>query len=342
MKKVADLKAFEDSYKTPIYFLIRDDYITGQFLAVAGYAIFTTKDFVAFESIAGSLVEDGNTDGDKDYSRFGKINGILTNPLNSSKVWVVDSSNHCIREIDRETEITSTFAGQCGISGLRDGKIINEALLLEPVALTVRPNRIDQELYFYENGNTRVKTIKMTGKELQVHTVNIWDRKINNMCFHPSGDELYLVLNQGVWKLTISGVVLPVLTVFFETRYGFSDGTFSEEIRVRKLTSMVFTINDKLALLTDLVNNVVRLFDFQRKELSSICIDRRGIIEKAGTTSSCSFITPKHLFPGKDGEIFIMSKNSIFSLKFTGTIKLLLTYYYLSENLIKSINFVKS
>lgn len=317
IEKFADFNEFLERYNRPIHFFTRDDYIKDEFIVAAGFGVFTSRKVVTLARLAGNFVESGNRNGERDYARFRKIDGIITNPYDTSKIWVMDTYNYCIREINRRTKVTSTLTGQCGITGHQDGEI-KEVLLTEPVALTIRPNQAENiETYFYDNENFGLKSIKKTGELLRVHTVVVWNRKINSLCFDPSGGTLYLVYDTGIGKLVLLRVVQPALTIFFETKYGFSDGLLNgKDAKVKRLTSMAFTINN-FVVLTDEGNSVIRLLDLEERRLSSICRTASYNDDVTGSPHTCHLKYPKNLLPVENGKILILGRRAIFALRIT-------------------------
>ena len=70
--------------------------------------------------IAGNSTQKGYREGVGAEARFGKITGFAQ--ISEKLVVVADSSNCCMRMIDRTTNTTSVFSGQCGSYGYQDGR----------------------------------------------------------------------------------------------------------------------------------------------------------------------------------------------------------------------------
>ena len=69
--------------------------------------------------IAGLHGDPGHTDGDNTVAQFDAPRGVCVSS-DDTKLWVADHNNHCIREIDLATNVTSTIAGSPGNSGYVD------------------------------------------------------------------------------------------------------------------------------------------------------------------------------------------------------------------------------
>ncbi len=87
----------------------------------------------------------GFLDGSLSEARFGEPQGMVF--ASSSRLWVADSFNHCVREIDLNTEQVTTATGICEESGK------DEQLLYFPTDLAVCP---DGRLVIADTGNERV------------------------------------------------------------------------------------------------------------------------------------------------------------------------------------------
>lgn len=70
-------------------------------------------------TVAGMAGKKGNSDGKGTAARFNRPYGITTD---GTSLYVTDSNNHCIRQIDIESGAVSTLAGGVGEVGYVDGK----------------------------------------------------------------------------------------------------------------------------------------------------------------------------------------------------------------------------
>jgi len=69
--------------------------------------------------VAGLDSSPGHVDGDNTVAKFDAPRGVCVSS-DDTKLWVADFNNHCIREIDLATNVTSTIAGSPGNSGYVD------------------------------------------------------------------------------------------------------------------------------------------------------------------------------------------------------------------------------
>ena len=79
-----------------------------------------TSDGTTTHLIAGNSTQYGYREGVGAEARFDDIGGFTQ--ISEKVVVVADSSNHCMRLVDRTTHNTSVFSGQCASHGYQDGR----------------------------------------------------------------------------------------------------------------------------------------------------------------------------------------------------------------------------
>jgi streptogramin lyase len=98
----------------------------------------------------------GFADGDSSRSQVNSPKGIDLGP--DGRIYLVDSSNHCIRRIDPKTHEIETIAGKGGKSGFSgDGGNPTEALLNNPHGVGFGA---DGKIYIGDSDNHRVRVIR--------------------------------------------------------------------------------------------------------------------------------------------------------------------------------------
>eukprot|EP00667_Euglena_gracilis_P010252 EG_transcript_10429 len=107
-------------------------------------------------TIAGTPGESGYRDGPARQAQFMEPAAVHAGP--SGDLFVVDRDNHCIRRIDTEARIVSTFAGT-GHPGLRDGAG-SQAQFRLPVSCAVTA---DGTLWVTEIGNHDIRRVDLDG-----------------------------------------------------------------------------------------------------------------------------------------------------------------------------------
>lgn len=129
----------------------------GYFLYVADWNNHTIRrvDIVsgAVTTIAGMAGKKGSSDGTGTAARFNRPFGITTDGIN---LYVTDSNNHCIRQIDIESGEVTTLAGSVGEVGYADGAA-NQARFFIPEGITTD----GANLYVADTHNHSVRKIEL-------------------------------------------------------------------------------------------------------------------------------------------------------------------------------------
>jgi len=99
-------------------------------------------------TLAGKAGESGAVDGPGVDARFDYPGDIVAD----GNVWVVDSDNHCIRQINPTTGATSTLAGECGVRGSVDGSDGDSSLFDGIVSMVLGPS--GTALYVCQQGGS--------------------------------------------------------------------------------------------------------------------------------------------------------------------------------------------
>ena len=101
-----------------VYHMELDRYRPGYLLYTDSLALITS-DGTTTHLIAGSSTETGYREGTGADARFAGITGFAQ--ISEKRVVVADVINHCMRLIDRTTNKTSVFSGQCKSRGYEGG-----------------------------------------------------------------------------------------------------------------------------------------------------------------------------------------------------------------------------
>lgn len=127
--------------------------------------------------VAGILQQPGAVDDVGSLAQFNGPKGIAL--MSDLKLYVADTNNHVVREIDLQTSLVSTLAGIQGQAGYASG-IALQALFTFPIDLTVGP----EELYVSEKGRVRVIYLNdtVTGSNCTNATITNGTHGSNETC----------------------------------------------------------------------------------------------------------------------------------------------------------------
>ena len=104
--------------QSAVYNIEEDRYIPGHIIFADQHAL-KTSDGLSSHLIAGSVYQSGYVEGVGEVARFYDIHFFLQ--ISPNQVLIADVNNHCLRILDRLTNKTETFSGNCTESGNVDG-----------------------------------------------------------------------------------------------------------------------------------------------------------------------------------------------------------------------------
>ena len=117
--------------KTWVDRLERDNIISNNIIFSDYHALKTTDGNDTY-NIAGIATQSGYVEGVGTVARFNFITSFLQ--LSTNRILITDYNNLCVRSLDRITNETMTFVGNCTNSGNKDG---TDALLSRPQKIIV-------------------------------------------------------------------------------------------------------------------------------------------------------------------------------------------------------------
>lgn len=228
-------------------------------------------------------------------ARFRWIIGYLQ--PNASIIIAIDWANDCFRTIDRHTNQTQRYAGNCTNRGFRNGPA-DQALFYQPNDII--SDLMDSEMYIVtdkENQNGYLRLINSTS--LIVSTLVSFASldplyRPKGLLQDPRTGDLYTYLRCALVKYDYIAKTLTVITGKFER--GLLDGPFTEAL-FREPQRFVY-LDPKRLLLVDRGNNVLRILDMNTNTTSTICNGASGHVD--GNFSVCQFENPQTIYRFND------------------------------------------
>lgn len=259
-----------------------DLFVRDSLLFADGHVL-KTSDGSTPHVIAGSTAE-GYVEGHGSYACFNRITGFIQ--LNSSTVVAVDSFNHCLRLVDRVTNSTQQFLGNCTNADYRDGEF---PLFNQPWGIF--QDRMDPEWFLVtDKNNNALRNVSAITWEVStsVRSDSMLIRP-NGITQHTSTGDFYLTTEHGVVQYDYASRDLTVITG--STASAFKEGLLSEAM-YNTPTEITYLTNDQL-LLADMENSRLRVLDLQSNNTWSICSATEGY--KDGSLSACELYWPSSL-----------------------------------------------
>jgi hypothetical protein len=231
-------------------------------------------------------------------ARFWNIYNFLQ--WNSSSIIIADYGNACIRIADRETWRTSRFAGNCTVRGYRDG---DAALFDYPWGIIKDPHS-DDKIIVTEYYNDAIRQIDMNTGITKTLTKGhiILPLKIE---YDTSSDTFLLSSEHAITRYDSSTNVITVVSGGRSA--GFSDGDLAQA-KFYSPRNLVL-LHQRVALVADTDNHVIRVLNFDNETVSSVCIPQSsGTVD--GSAKVCKLSKPWGLLY-RDGILYVGQNGAI-------------------------------
>lgn len=285
------------------------------FYAAIGYNVVKVENhFHAIISLAGYSSKSGFRNDHLALARFGEITGIIESPRSWNYLWIADSTNCCIRNVNLKTNEVATVAGKCQQCGREDDYFAN-ALMDHPLGLVVKGND-KRNIFFYDNGSKSVRCLISSRGRWSVNTLWQWDRYVHFIIFDNTGKYLYLLAGNSIWRIR-SHFVTPLEAVISADQ-GHKDGSLAHALIDRPRS--IFFLSDNLFILADYGNNVLRLVDIANSIVSTMCVPQMGadITVAAGPIDRCKMRAPLQVYRRDNNTIAVLAENSLYRVSYSG------------------------
>ena len=226
-------------------------------------------------------------------ARFSYIRSFIQ--LSISHVILTDHENHCLRSVDRTTNETLTYTGNCTNRGNRDG--VN-ALFYRPASI-IADLMNSQQLIISESNSRSLKTINTVSKRVSIFYRDITNRyRLSYVLQDAETGNIYVTFDHGVGLYDYKSRTFSEITG--SSWSGFVDGEFSQ-LRFYSPRELAFLSSSTL-LVADQGNNRLRVLDLTTNTTSSICSGVQG--HSDGDLSSCQLNYPCSLLKVADTVYF--------------------------------------
>lgn len=260
------------------------------------------------DKVVGSSTLRGYHEGIGGTARFDVLSGFKQ--VNATHVVVLDNSNHCVRIVDRTTNRTSTLAGRCWSSGYVDGSFPDARFKLP---FQIIQSDTENRYLIADYGNLVIRELRLENQ--QVSTLVNTTEKPNALLLSRDRKSVFFSWFKGVGQVDLQTKEVQFLTSPDKLYYGFRDGAANQAV-FERVEEMVY-LNDHLILMTDIRNNVLRVFNLISNSISTVCNRDNGTV--TGTIASCEIHLPRSLLvmPNRD-QVLIGSLRYIGYLNVTG------------------------
>ena len=236
-----------------------------------------TTDGSSASLIAGSAIEHGYVEGVDSQARFNKIISFLQ--LSINQVLIADRKNYCLRSLNRITNQTDQYAGNCTHEGNQDG--VN-ASLNKPRNL-INDLKDPGQVLISEQGEI-IKTMNTTNRN--VSYFGKVSHEVYSFIQENNTGNLFMTVLHAVGVFSYQTKTFTVISG--STSSGCQDGPFSD-VRFDGPISLSF-LNNHALLVSDLHNHRLRVLDLVTNTSSSICSGEEGRTD--GNFSTCTLYRP--------------------------------------------------
>lgn len=196
---------------------------------------------------------------------------------------LLDLNNRCLRRVDRRTNVTTTYSGECGKLGYRDGV---DALFYLPLSL-IRDSKNSSQLILSENIYASLRTVEIPGQRKVSTLLRHAPANIGCLLQESMTGDIYLTVGNAIGlfhyqseKLTITAGTADIS--------GHYDGPFPLMLLSAPLEMQLFGPNH--LLVADYGNSRLRILDMSTNTSFSICTGDSGY--ENGNYSTCQLNFP--------------------------------------------------
>mgnify|MGYP001803281123 CR=1 FL=1 len=178
-----------------------------------------TKEGTKTHLLAGNTTQGGYKEGVGAEARFGLITGFAR--ISEKRVVVADHYNHCVRQINRDSNTTSIFGGQCKSIGYQDGL---PGLFNYPRSVVV-DQRDKSQLLITDNCNKAVRTVHVMSQAVGTFVKSDSLSGIKGITQEEKSGDLYVTAYNAVYRITYTQRTASLLSGSPGDKYGYRDST---------------------------------------------------------------------------------------------------------------------
>ena len=257
-----------------------DRYRPGFIVYIDKHALMTS-DGTTTHLIAGNFTQRGYREGVGADARFNFMTGFVQ--ISEKLVVVADSNNHCMRLIDRTTNKTSLFSGQCQSEGYEDGR---PGQFRYPRSV-VMDQRDKNQLLITDSRNKAVRTVDVESQAVGKFSQSASLNNIMGITQEEKSGDLYVTAYHAIYKITYIQKTLSLISGSpGRNSHGYRDSTL--------LNSLFYWLRGRIyitphtLLVADTTSNKLSLVDMDSLLLTSnsVCM-----LNKVGRQHSINVVS---------------------------------------------------
>ena len=271
-----------------VYHMEFDRYIQGFVAYTAEHALMTGNGTTT-HVIAGNSAQIGYKEGVGADARFNRVLSFAQ--ISEKLVIVADLRNHCLRLIDRTTNNTSEFTGQCESRGYENGR---PGLFAGPWSVVI-DKRDKYQLFIVDRYNKAVRTVNVISRVVQTLVESNSFFAIRGITQEEKSGDLYVTADNAVYKIAYTQGTMKLISGSPGTS-GYMDSTLLNS-KFDFPGHLIF-ITPKTLLIADDDNDKLRLVHMNSDKVTTL-----NVTNSLDTPNSL-LLTKNSLYVGQLGKIF--------------------------------------
>ena len=239
-----------------VYHMELDRYRPG-FIVYTEKPALMTSDGTTTHLIAGNSTQYGYREGVGAEARFSYIKGL--EQISEKLVVVADSANHCMRLIDRTSNTSSLFSGQCKSRGYQDGR---PSRFRYPWSV-VTDQRDKNQLLITDFD--AVRTVDVMSRAVGTFVTSDSLRYSRGITQEEKSGDLYVTADNALYRIAYTQRTVSMIS---GSTGGYQDSTLRKSL-FNYLEALIF-ITPETLLVADYDNNKLRLLDMKSDKVTTL------------------------------------------------------------------------
>ena len=233
-----------------------------------GYLLYTDKHALMTYNgttthlIAGNSTQWGYREGVGAEARFTSIYGFAQ--ISEKHVVVADVNNHCLRLIDRTTNKTSVFSGQCKSRGY-EGGLPGQFSYPHFVVIDKRDKN---QLFITDFFNNAVRNVTVNSRVAGTFVQSDSLKYITGITQEEESGDLYVTAYHALYRITYTQTTVSLISGSPGENYGHKDSTLLKSLF--DLPYELIFITPKTLLIADRGNNKLRLVHMNSDKVTTL------------------------------------------------------------------------
>ena len=246
-----------------VYHMDLDRYRPG-FIVYTEKPALMTSDGTTTHLIAGNSTQRGYREGVGAEARFNDIAGFVQ--ISEKIVVVAEYVNQCMRLIDRTTNKTSVFSGQCKSRGY-EGGLPGQFSYPHFVVIDKRDKN---QLFITDFFNNAVRNVTVNSRVAGTFVQSDSLKYIRGITQEEKSGDLYVIAYHALYRITYIQRTVSLISGSPGNNYGYRDSTLLDSLFYWPYEPIL--IAPKTLLIADRDNNKLRIVDMNSDKVTTLSV----------------------------------------------------------------------